>query len=192
MGRSIVGVEARTAGAGLGDLPIELRVGLDLIVLRSTDPGGRPTGRAFGLPCLIAEWRRYGCGGNEREPLIALGVPPDALRAVVVEAKPQWVLTLEARPFARLLRPIRATSIELPEGLAAAAWGSLGYRPTWSVGLFGAGAVAWAITERALRRVGRPDLADRCRLGMLRSLKTSSIGRLVAVSQVRAYRRVEA
>ena len=83
-------------------------------------------------------------------------------------------------------------SVDLPEGLPPTAWRGLGYQRSWSVGLFGVGAVAWAIAERVLRRVGRPDLADRCRLGMLRSLKTSSIGRLVAVSHVRAYHRVAA
>jgi hypothetical protein len=124
--------------------------------------------------------------------LIALGATPDALRTVVVESAPQGVVTLQAGPIARLLRPIRASAVDLPEGLSSTAWRGLGYQPSWSVGLFGVGAVAWAIAERVLRRVGRPDLADRCRLGMLRSLKTSSIGRLVAVNHVCAYNRVEA
>lgn len=184
--------ETQPLGTGPGSLPIELRAGLDLIVLRSADRGGRPTGDAVGLPRLVEEWRRYGSSGNGSWFLIALGATPDALRAVVVESAPQWVLTLQAGPFSRLLRPIRAASIEFPEGLTLTAWRGLGYQRSWSVGLFGAGAVAWAIAERVLRRFGRPDLADRCRLGMLRSLKTSSIGRLTAVSHVRAYKRVAA
>jgi hypothetical protein len=139
---------------------------------------------------LVEEWRHYGWSGNGTGPLIALGATPDSLRAVVGESAPQWVVTLQAGPFARLLRPIRATSAELPEGLTFTAWRGLGYQRSWSVGLFGVGAVVWAIAERVLRRAGRPDLADRCRLGMLRSLKTSSIGRLLAVSHVRAYHRV--
>jgi hypothetical protein len=187
-----VAAETQPLGTGPGSLPIELRAGLDLIVLRSADRGGRPTGDAVGLPRLVEEWRRYGSSGNGAWFLIALGATPDALRTVVVESAPQWVLTLQAGPFSRLLRPIRAASVELPEGLTLTAWRGLGYQRSWSVGFFGVGAVAWAIAERVLRRVGRPDLADRCRLGMLRSLKTSSIGRLVAVSHVRAYNRVEA
>ena len=184
--------ETRPPGTGSESLPIELRAGLDLIVLRSADSGGRPTGDAVGLPRLVEEWRRYGWSKNDAGLLIALGATPDALRAVVVESAPQRVVTLQAGPFARLLRPIRATSADLPEGLTLTAWRGLSYQRSWSVGLFGVGAVAWAIAERVLRRVGRPDLADRCRLGMLRSLRTSSIGRLVAVSHVRAYNRVEA
>jgi hypothetical protein len=184
-----VAAETRPLGTGLGSLPIELRAGLDLIVLRSADRAGRPTGDAVGLPCLVEEWRRYGWSGNGTGLLIALGATPDALQAIVVESAPQWVVTLQAGPFARLLRPIRASAVDLPDGLTLTAWRGLGYQRSWSVGLFGVGAVAWAIAERVLRRVGRPDLADRCRLGMLRSLKTSPIGRLLAVSHVRAYHR---
>jgi hypothetical protein len=184
--------ETRPPGTGSESLPIELRAGLDLIVLRSADSGGRPTGDAVGLPRLVEEWRRYGRSGNGAGPLIALGATPDALRAVVVESAPQWVVTLQAGPIARLLRPIRASAVDLAEGLPPSAWRRLGYRRSWSVGLFGVGAVTWAIAERVLRRVGRPDLADRCRLGMLRSLKTSPIGRLVAVNHVWAYHRVAA
>jgi hypothetical protein len=187
-----VAAETQPLGIGPGSLPIELRAGLDLIVLRSADREGRPTGVAVGLPRLVEEWRRYGWSGNGAGLLIALGATPDALRPVVVESAPQWVVTLQAGPFARLLRPIRASAVELPEGLLPTAWRGLGYQQSWSVGLFGVGAVAWAIAERLLRRVGRPDLADRCRLGMLRSLKTSSIGRLAAASHVWAYRRVAA
>ena len=182
--------ETRPLGTGPGSLPIELRAGLDLIVLRSADRGGRSTGDAVGLPHLVEEWRRYGSSGNGAWFLIALGATPDALRAVVVESAPQSVVTLQAGPFARWLRPIRASAVDLPEGLAATTWRGLGYQPSWTAGLFGVGAVAWAIAERVLRRAGRPDLADRCRLGMLRSLKTSSFGRLVALSYVRAYHRV--
>jgi hypothetical protein len=187
-----VAAETQPLGTGPASLPIELRAGLDLIVLRSADREGRPTGGAVGLPRLVEEWRRYGWSGNGAGLLITLGATPDALRAVVVESAPQWVVTLQAGPFARLLRPIRASAVDLVEGLPPTAWRRLGYQPSWSVGLFGVGAVAWAIAERVLRRAGRPDLADRCRLGMLRSLKTSSIGRLVAVSHVRAYKRVAA
>jgi hypothetical protein len=187
-----VAAETRPLANGPGSLPIELRAGLDLIVLRSAELGDRPKGDAVGLPRLVEEWRRYGWGGNHAGLLIALGATPAALRAVVVESVPQSVVTLQAGPLARLLRPIRASAVDLPEGLPATTWRGLGYQRSWSVGLFGVGAVAWAIAERVLRRVGRPDLADRCRLGMLRSLKTSSIGRLVAVSHVRAYKRVAA
>jgi hypothetical protein len=192
MRRSVVAAETRPLGTGLRSLPIELRAGLDLIVLRSADRAGRPTGDAVGLPRLVEEWRRYEWSGNGAGLLIALGATPEALRAVVVESSPQRVVTLQAGPFARLLRPIRTSVVDLPEGLLPTAWHKLGYQRSWSVGLFGVGAVACAIAEQVLRRVGRPDLADRCRLGMLRSLKTSSIGRLVAVSHVRAYNRVEA
>ena len=184
--------ETQPLGTGSASLPIELRVGLDLIVLRSADHGGRPTGDAVGLPRLVKEWRRYGWSGNGAGLLIALGATPHVLRADVVESAPQRVITLQAGPVARLLRPIRASAVDLPEGLPRTAWRSLGYQRSWSVGLFGVGALAWAIAERVLRRVGRPDLADRCRLGMLRSLKTSSIGRLAAVSHVWAYHRVAA
>jgi hypothetical protein len=187
-----VAVETRPLGTGPGSLPIELRAALDIIVLRSADRGGRPRGDAVGLPSLVEEWRRYGWSGNGAGLLIALGATPDALRAVVVESAPQRVVTLQAGPLSRLLRPIRTSGLDLPEGLPPAAWRGLGYQRNWSVGLFGVGAVAWAIAEHVLRRVGRPDLADRCRLGMLRSLKTSSIGRLVAVSHVWAYSRVAA
>jgi hypothetical protein len=187
-----VAAETRPLGTRAAGLPIELRAGLDLIVLRSADRAGRPTGDAVGLPDLVEEWRRYGWSGNGAGLLIALGASPGAIRAIVGEAAPQWVITLQAGPIARLLRPIRASAVDLPEGLPPTAWRGLGYQPSWTAGLFGVGAVAWAIAERVLRRAGRPDLADRCRLGMLRSLKTSPIGRLVAVSHVWTYHRVTA
>jgi len=187
-----VGAEAAPAEPRPGDLPIELRAGLDVIALQNADAIGRPIGRALGLPRLIEEWRRYGSTGNDREPLVALGFPADALREIVIHSAPQRIVTLQERPCARLLRPIRVSAIDLPLGLSPRAWRRLGYQRSSSVGLFGAGAMAWAIAERALRLLGRPDLADRCRLGMLRSLKTSSIGRFVAVISVRTYRRVDA
>jgi hypothetical protein len=182
-----VAAKARHSETGTGNLPIELRAGLDFIVLRTEDPEGRPTGNAIGLPRLVEEWRRYGLSENGPQSLIALGATPDALRAAVVELAPQWVVTLQAGPFAKLLRPLRASVVDVPEGLSPAVWREHGYHLNWSAGFFGFGTVAWALAELTFRRAGRPDLADRCRLGMLRSLKTSSIGRLLAMNQIRAY-----
>ena len=185
--------ETRPLGTGPGSLPIELRAGLDLIVLRSADRGGRPTGDAVGLPRLVEEWRRYGWSGNGAGLLIALGRDPRCAPGGCRRVGAAMGSHAPGRTVCRVccVRFGRA-SVDLPEGLTPTAWRGLGYQRSWSVGLFGVGAVAWAIAERVLRRVGRPDLADRCRLGMLRSLKTSSIGRLVAVSHVRAYKRVAA
>jgi hypothetical protein len=119
--------------------------------------------------------------------LIALGATSDVLRAAVAKSTPQCVVTLQAGPFAKLLRPLRASVVDLPEGLSPAVWRDLGYQRRWSAGFFGFGTLTWALAELTLRRAGRPDLADRCRLGMLRSLKTTSFGRLVAMNHVRAY-----
>lgn len=173
-----------------GRLPIELRAALDLVVLRVGGGDGAPRGTASGAPALVAELHRYGwVDATAPSPRVALGATPAETRTLLDAERPQRVIALQAGPIASLLAPLRRRGGDVAPGLARSAWRAIGYAPAWEVGVFGPASLAWAAAERLLRRAGRPDLADRCRLGMLRTLVTAGPGRGLAMVSVRAFRK---
>lgn len=185
--------ETGPSPSGVGRLPIELRAALDLVVLRVGDPDGAPRGVASGAPRLVEELRRYGWieanPGTELFPRVVLGASPAESRTLLDTERPHRVIALQAGPIASLLAPLRRGGGDVTPGLPRSAWRALGYAPAWEVGVFGPASLLWAAAERLLRRAGRPDLADRCRLGMLRMLATSGPGRGLAMVSVRAYQK---
>jgi hypothetical protein len=59
-----------------------------------------------------------------------------------------------------------------------------------SRGIRGLGSIGWAAGERILERLNRSDLADRCRVAMLRTLATSRVPGSPAMIEIHEYRRV--
>jgi hypothetical protein len=185
-----VSADASTDGMpAAADLSIALRAALDLTVVRCGGQGGRIRARVIGQERLTGELARYAPIADDPGVLIALGARADDLGAAVTSTTPALILTVVDGPLARQLRALRAgMAAEMPD-LDAATWRSLGYKRFGTAGMQGVGSLAWAGAERILRRAGRPDLADRCKVGMLRTLVTSRLTPALAVVLVRAYRR---
>jgi hypothetical protein len=184
-----VSADAPVDALPAADLPISMRAALDLTVVRCGGKAGQIRGRVIGRQRLTEELARYAPIADDPGVLIALGAEQDDLRAAVTLTRPELIVTVVDGPLAGRLRGLRAgVEAEMPD-LDAATWRSLGYRRSGSAGVQGFGSLAWAGTERVARRFGRPDLADRCKVGMLRTLVTTRPTAALAVVAVRAYRR---
>jgi hypothetical protein len=175
----------------LDDLPLELRAAIDLIAAQCGGSSGMIRSRIVGVARLVAELKRYAPADETAASLIALGVTPAELRTTVVTTAPDQVLALVAGPLDRLLDPLRtagAVRIPLPPDLPSRAWRALGYERVTTEGIQGIGSLIWVAGERGLRRAGRPDLADRCRIAGLRTLIAAQPSSLATV-RLRRYRR---
>jgi hypothetical protein len=147
-------------------------------------------GRLFGDDRLIAEFRRYALEDGSSEQIVFLGVDVRLIASILAETPAEEVVTLVAGPLQQPLRSFRTgQALSLPDDLGRSAWRSLGYELIGMTGVQGLGSIVSALAERAFRRVGRPDVADRCRIAMLRALVAAwplSLG----TAQVRRYRRM--
>lgn len=192
---AVLGEKAKPASpAPLGpvptQLPIDLRAALNLIAVRGGSLHGSIQARVVGEPRLIAELGGYAPVADDPSQLIVLGADARQLREVISKAPPERILTLVEGPLGGLLRPARVGAAELPVDLPAETWRGLGYVRVMSRGIQGLGSIGWAAGERVLKRLNRPDLADRCRIAMLGSLATSRVRRSPATIEIHEYRRV--
>ncbi len=178
--------------AALGEkaLPVDLRAALELIAVRGGGLHGSIRARVIGKQRLVAELGGYAPVMNDPNQLIALGAGARDLRAVISVARPERVLTLVEGPLGGLVRPARVSSAALPVDLPNETWQGLGYVKVMSRGVQGLGSIGWAAGERLLKRLNRPDLADRCRAAMLRTLPTSRVPGSPATIEIHEYRRV--
>ena len=182
-------LESSNAPRAGADLPISLRTALDLTITHGGGQSGTLRARIIGRAGLIAALAAYATIVEDDGALIALDAPPEQLRAVVGATSPSRVLTITAGALARPLRPLVAAGAATMPDLDGETWRALGYQPVGKRGVQGAGALAWAVAERVLRRVARPDLADRCRIAMLRTLVTTRLAANLATVVVSVYRR---
>jgi hypothetical protein len=175
-------------------LPMEMRAAIDLAVLFSGGQDGMIRGRAIGQLQLVTELGRYApLVDVASTQLLALGVAPEDLREEIVRSAPEEVVTIVLGPLAGLVTPLRTdregTSRALTSDLPRSEWRSLGYQLRDTSGVQGVGSLFWIGGERLCRRAGRPDLADRCRIAMLRTLLTVRPLSLSTI-RLRRYRRV--
>jgi glycosyltransferase involved in cell wall biosynthesis len=184
------GKESSAAPVFPAQLPIDLRAALDLIALRSGGLYGSIQARVIGEPRLVVELGGYAPVADDPSQLIALGAGAQDLRAVISASRPERVLTLVEGPLGGLLRPARANPATLPVDLPIETWQGLGYVKVMSRGIRGLGSIGWAAGERILERLNRSDLADRCRVAMLRTLATSRVPGSPAMIEIHEYRRV--
>ena len=164
------------------ELAIALRAALDLVV---AELGTARSTRGLGRPELVAEFAAYGPTSDAADRLACLGASPATLRREVEVMAPAVVVVVADGPLARL-RPRLAGRLA---DLAPADWVALGYRRERTWGLQGVGSCSFAVAERIARLANRPDLADRFRIAMLRTLVASPVGRRCALIGVREYRR---
>jgi glycosyltransferase involved in cell wall biosynthesis len=175
------------------ELPIELRAAVDLVARASGATTGLIRGRLLGSCKLIDELQRYAPVDARASPMIALSAAAEQISGELIATQPAEVVTLVRGPLYRILRPLRAEnsgSVTLAHDLPRATWRELGYERAATIGVQGIGAIGWAFAERIGRGLGRPDLADRSRIGMLRTLIAARPCVLAAV-QVRRYRAVK-
>jgi hypothetical protein len=185
---------ARRADQRSAGLPLEVRAALDLVAVHCGALEGAIYGRVVGQPKLSAELGRYAPVCEEgASQVISLGLDSLELRSVVATSAPKEIVTVTAGPLARILQPLRSktestTPIASPD-VKNSTWRELGYERIDQHGVQGFGSVGWAAAERAMRRLNRPDLADRCRVAMLRCLIAARPFALGTV-RVRHYREV--
>lgn len=171
-----------------GALPIELRLALDLVAWRAGKMTGRIPAHIIGDPRLGNAFRWYGVTDDGAPELVSLGASSDELRDELATVRVDRVLTVAAGPLGPVVSPLRRAPLALPRDTMAL-WRELGYRRVWQCGIHGIGSLVWATADRLARALERPALADRCRIAMLRSLATSSLGCSLAMVMVSEYRR---
>ena len=171
------------------DLPLELQVALDCIVGESGVSEGSVDAYAMGSPELICRLEQYAPVCKESDTLVTLFATPGAVMSEVQATRPQRVISLGAGPLLMMLRPLRATHYRGPEVPAKSAMNAMGYDLALVRGIQGPAPVFWAMCERVTGRFGRPDLADRCRIGMLRTQISGSLLATPATLRIATYRR---
>jgi glycosyltransferase involved in cell wall biosynthesis len=185
-------VGKRSSGVPV-DLPVDVRAAIALAVVHCGGLAGAIGGRVIGQERLIAEIARYASiDGVDSNRLIALGAQPGDLQQAVATSTPDEVVAVVAGSLERFLWPLRAAVREsdpLPRDLPRGIWRRLGYERVGVDGIQGLASLGWAVGERIGRRISRPDLADRCRIAMLRSLVTATPPTLAAI-RLHRYRRV--
>jgi glycosyltransferase involved in cell wall biosynthesis len=175
-------------------LPLEVRAALDLAAVRSGGLDGAIRGRVIGQPGLAAELARYAPVIDEPPSrVISLGFDSAELRNVVATTAPHDVVSVVTGPLGRIFQPLRSrTGVQATiaaADLSRTEWRELGYERVGEDSVQGLGSLAWAVGERAARRINRSELADRCRIAMLRCL--IAVGPLALTTvRVRQYRRV--
>ncbi|HEY8448055.1 MAG TPA: hypothetical protein VIL01_13200 [Thermomicrobiales bacterium] len=171
-------------------LPVELRAAIDVVVKLSQAAEGQTAGRVLGQRQLTRALESCVPVTESNSMVIALGAPPDALRSAVASTMPDRIVTMVGSRFDRSLKPFRAPGrVALPTDLPRAEWDAMGYARVAATGVQGLAAILWSMGERVLRRLGRPDLADRCRIAMLRTLVAAHPS-LPAAVRVLHYQRV--
>jgi hypothetical protein len=170
---------------------MELLAALDYIVLQTSMPDGSIHGHIVGRALLREQLQRYGWIEEDSSCLIALDADPKLLHETLVQLMPAQVITLSAGSLSQPLRQMRQSPALHSKDLSRTTWRSLGYYRVCSCGVQGIGSLAWAFGERLYLRLGRPELADRCRIGMLRTLLTTRMTSRFGTTQVRTYGRAK-
>lgn len=167
------------------DLPMELRSAVDIAVDQTMTGEGVLPAHVMGSDRLVAEFSLYGASHSGTDWLVLLGADESLVRSAIAEHRPPHVVSVVLGPLGKL--PIGRTD-GLREDMSREAWREMGYSVARSVGIKGPGWYGWAAAERICRLAKRPDLADRCRIGTLRTL-VSLGNRPMSTVVVRRYQR---
>jgi hypothetical protein len=186
-----VAAEVDSTGRHPSELPISLRAAIDLISIGFRSPDGRVHGRVIGHPRLVEELRHSVPMSEGDRCLFALGAESVGVSTAIERTTPSRVVTLDDGRLGRIVRRARSDATPPMPEIPAREWRALGYATVSTFGVQGLGSLAWAAAERVLRRVKRPDLADRCRVGMLRTLRTARVVPDLALVVVRVFQRAE-
>lgn len=172
------------------ELPLAYRLVLDEIVESLDGATGFIGARVIGDERLSAALADYVEIRDDRDTLIALGTNPGDLETQLVTERPRRVLTLSSGALGGLVDRLRREAIPCPGSLSPETWRRLGYVARRDLGVQGIGWLLWAAAERATSSIGQFAIADRCRIGMLRSSTTLLPTSRVSSVRVREYRRV--
>jgi hypothetical protein len=180
-----------TATAADSNVPIDVRAAIDLVAARCTDGGGEIAGMMLGAEHLQVELGLYARRNDADFRIIALDSDPETLAQSLATHDADEVWCVAAGPAHRLMRPLRRSrqaDVTHAAGELSDTLRNHGFARSTRVGIQGPGYIFWAVAERVLLRLQRPDLADRCRIAMLRSLITMAPFHVGAIS-VTSFRR---
>ena len=172
-------------------LPIEYRVALDQVFLGTGGTSGYINADVMGVEMLRRELSYYAAIRSNDTTLIALGASTKDVTQAINQKPYQRVVTLTSGVLAEILRPIRMTPLVIPRGLQLTDWRSAGFVRSRFLGVQGIGAITWSVAERLAHQIHRPDLADRFRIAMLRSLVASFPVSTLTTLSVSSYRRFD-
>jgi hypothetical protein len=156
-------------------LPFEQRAALDVVARFAGADVGLVRGTILGDPRLARELRRYGHEASTNR-IICLMADSDEVKLIPTHTPAREVITVTLGPFEGAVRPFRVNSPARSAQLTPRKSARLqleGFQVSEKRAIQGPGSAAWAIAARIARRIGRPDLADRCRIAMFRTLVAS-------------------
>ena len=187
--RCAVRAEGQATASHHRMLPMEIRVGLDIVFQRVSSDCGAMRSRFIGDANLIEAISRYGNVSDDASHVTALGADAAEFRATLAELSPSTVVTLSAMRNGERIRRLRRDPFIIPNNLEGSEWNGFGLQRTELIGIQGLGSLTFAAGHLLFTRANRPDVADRCRIGMLRTLVTTRPGVRLATIAVSEYRR---
>ena len=188
--RCVVRAEGQATATHHRMLPMEIRVGLDIVFQRVCSGGGEMRSRFIGDTNLIEAISQYGNVFDDASHVTALGADAAEIRQTLTELSPSTVVTLSAMKNGDRIRRLRRDPLIIPTNLDSPEWDGFGLHRTGLVGIQGLGSLMFAAGHLLFTRANRPDVADRCRIGMLRTLVTTRPGVRLATIAVSEYRRL--
>ena len=147
-----------------------MRAALDTVFLMLGGSSGQIRGDVLGPAVLTKGLAQYANIEPSDTALIVLGAPRHEVEDTLSVMSYQQVVTLTTGCLARFVGPFRSENVELPADLPTSHWEKLGYVRQRCVGLQGVGSFSWAVAHKFTSYADRPDLGDRCRIAMIRSL----------------------
>ncbi|HEX7103698.1 MAG TPA: hypothetical protein VF201_13720 [Nitrolancea sp.] len=170
-------------------LPIEMRASLDLLFELLAGERGVIRTSAIGKPSLISALAAYGTIEPSRDHSTFLGASVSEIGLNIGRNQPQQITVLGSGRLQHVIGPLRRSVDLIPRVPAGGWWKHRGYQLIRSIKVQGAGSLFWSSCDRLLRRVDRPQLADRCRIAMLRTLIAARWSTAPATLLIQEFRR---
>jgi hypothetical protein len=171
-------------------LPMELRAALDLMCELLAGEGGVLRTSLYGNPTLVSALATYGLIETQRDHSTMLGAAVNEINLTIARDEPRRVVVLGAGRLQRTLRPFRSGVMLIPRLPGNHWWAHRGYQLVRTIKVQGIGSIFWSGIDRLLRRFNRPQVADRCRIAMLRTLVAARSRLIPATLLIQEYRRV--
>jgi hypothetical protein len=155
-------------------LPEELRAALGIVLARAGASGESMRAAVIGDPTIVCWFHQLTQVVHSDHQLLAVGAEPTLLLRAIRDRAPARVIILSAGRLAKALAPIRRDPLRVPAAPPRSVLRPLGYTRTRRAAALGPGSICWAAVERLFSRLGRIDIADRCRVARQASLIVSS------------------
>jgi hypothetical protein len=167
-------------------LSADVFAALEWLIERCMNQGLTLRTTLAGDELLIEAISLYGRIEPDDETLIALSASPHTVSSEIARLRPETVYTLARGPLWSALAPIRPGLYPLNSDLPRGRWAEFGYVRTAQQGFLGPDALLLILSERLCRALGRPNLADRCRIAAQRSNDAVPVASAVVVRTYQA------